>query len=207
MRAVAAFLCLMTLLPVSAGISLLEKDGDAYTGPTPPPPYAQLLADHGFNLGFPTTEMRSTGPLTPELVKQYNVVVVPNFATWLAQQPAEEAGRVLSDYLQSGGGVLLFQVSYLAGIPHFEALNAWLKQYGAAYQWEELEDDEHKYADPPRVPWHAPHRSDGGFDVVAHNPGEQAVTVNLQGEPGGPLEGFRQAVQLAPGGEQRLSGK
>jgi hypothetical protein len=50
-------------------------------------------------------------------------------------------------------------------------------------------------------------RSDGGFDVLAHNPGEQAVTAILRGEPGGPLEGWQETTQLAPGEERRLHAK
>ncbi len=158
MRATAAFLCLLTTLPVAAGVSLLEKDGDAYTNPTPPPPYAKLLADNGFNLGFPTSELRTISKLTPELMQQYNVVVVPSMMFWATQQPPEEVGRYLDAHLKSGGGVLLFQLTFLEGIPLFEAQNAWLQQYGASFRWEELvADDAHKYANPPSVPWQAPH--------------------------------------------------
>jgi hypothetical protein len=157
MRLLCLLLCLLALIPAFAGVSLLQKDGDAYTNPTPPPPYAQLLADNGFNLGFPTTEMRSVGKLTPELMRQYNVVVLPTLMGWSTDQKPEELGRYLDDYLRSGGGVMLFQLTYLEGIPLFEALNTWLKPYGASFRWEELEDDAHKYADPPAVPWQAPH--------------------------------------------------
>ena len=176
MRRLLALIGLLALATAAhaAGISILQKDGDAYTNPTPPPPYAKILADNGFNLGFPTTEMRAIGKLTPELMKQYNVVVVPSMMGWATDQKPAELGRYLDDYLKSGGGVLLFQLSFLEGIPLFEAQNAWLKPYGAAFRWEELVgDDAHKYANPPDVPWQAPFFF--WTDAVAKSPLTQDV--------------------------------
>ena len=147
----------LTLAAHASGISLLQKDGDNYMGPTPPPPYAQLLADNGFNLGFPPRQNNAVGKLTPEAMKQYNVVVLPTMTGWSTTQKPEELGRDLDAYLQSGGGVLVFQLAFLEGTVGFEAENAWLKQYGAALRWEELEDTDHKYATPPSVPWQAPY--------------------------------------------------
>jgi hypothetical protein len=50
-------------------------------------------------------------------------------------------------------------------------------------------------------------RTDNGFDVVVHNPGETAVTTALKGSTGGPLAGWTQAVTLQPGEEKRMKAK
>ena len=90
----------------SAGISILEKDGRAFTGPNPPPPYARLLADNGFSLGFPPVNMRETAKLSPELVRQFNVVVVPTLLGWATDMKPDQLTSILDEYLQAGGGVL-----------------------------------------------------------------------------------------------------
>ncbi|HEY3418704.1 MAG TPA: hypothetical protein VGM23_17655, partial [Armatimonadota bacterium] len=61
--------------------------------------------------------------------------------------------------------------------------------------------------DQPSLWLRALQRTDGGVDILAHNPGETPVTTTITGAPGGPLEGWRQAVQLAPGEEKQLQGK
>ncbi|HEY3398932.1 MAG TPA: hypothetical protein VGM19_14885 [Armatimonadota bacterium] len=159
MKTIAALvLGLLLLLPLTAGaqVSVLQKDGSPFTGPTPPPPYAKLLADSGFALGFPPQAMRAPGKLSAELLAKFNVVVVPSLGGWVTDQKPEDVGKVLDAYLKSGGGVLLFQDTYLEGIPMQESTNAWLKQYGVQYRWGELDDPAHTYANPPAVPWQTP---------------------------------------------------
>ncbi len=148
--------CLFTAAFCLAGVSILEKDGRAFTGPHPSPPYAKLLADYGFHLGYPGGEMRATAKLSPELARQYNVIVVPSLTGWVTDAKAEEVAAVLNAHLKAGGGVLVFQDCYFEGLPLYEAMNAWLKPYGAALRWEELEDPAHAYTNPPAVPWQAP---------------------------------------------------
>ncbi|MHB9131795.1 MAG: hypothetical protein ACYDBB_11990 [Armatimonadota bacterium] len=142
-------------LAMAGNISVLEKDGRVFTGPTPAPPYAKLLADNGFNLGFPQVSMRETAKLNLEMMRKYNVVVIPTLMGWTTDMKPEELTKLLDDYLKAGGGVLVFQLNYLEGIPHHEALNAWLKQYGASLRWEEIVDEAHQYKNPPSIPWQA----------------------------------------------------
>jgi hypothetical protein len=149
-------LFVVSALATAGSVSVLEKDGRAFTGPTPPPPYAKLLADNGFCLGFPGEEMRTTAKLTPEMLRRYNVAMIPSIMGWATDMKPEELTAMLDAYMKAGGGVLLFQQDFLEGQKHHAALNAWLKQYGAALRWEELTDPEHNYATPPAVPWQAP---------------------------------------------------
>jgi len=151
-----------------ADISILEKDGRAFTGPNPPPPYAKLLRDNGFHLGFPPVEMRQVGHLTLDQMKQFNVVVIPTLTGWTTQQKPEELGQLLDTYMKMGGGVMVFQLSFLEGIPHWEETNNWLKQYGASLRWEDMSDDEHEYKNPPAVPWQS--RSFYWTDNVTSSP-------------------------------------
>ncbi|MHB9022591.1 MAG: hypothetical protein ACYC7E_00220 [Armatimonadota bacterium] len=138
-----------------AGVSILENDGRYFTGPTPAPPYAKMLADNGFNLGFPSVDMRGTEPLTLDLLKKYNVFVVPSIARTATK--TAELTALLDQYMKAGGGVLVFQQTWTEGIPEAEELNKWLKQYGASIRWAEITDDAHKYANPPPVPWQTSH--------------------------------------------------
>jgi len=46
-------------------------------------------------------------------------------------------------------------------------------------------------------------RTGGGWDVVAHNPGERAVKITVRGAAGGPLAGWEAAAILTPGEETR----
>jgi hypothetical protein len=156
MRKTVVLLCCALAAACWAGISILEKDGRAFTGPTPPPPYAKLLADNGFSLGFPGDEMRTTAPLTPEKLRQFNVIVVPSLIGWTTDMKAKELTAMLDAHLKAGGGVLLYQNCYLEGQPLFVAMNDWLKSYGASLRWEELVDPAHAYQNPPAVPWQAP---------------------------------------------------
>ncbi|HEY3416559.1 MAG TPA: hypothetical protein VGM23_06725, partial [Armatimonadota bacterium] len=136
-----------------AGVSILENDGRPYTGPTPKPPYAKMLADNGFNLGFPAVDMRGSEPLTLELLKHYNVFVLPSLTR--CNTKLAELTPMLDQYLKAGGGVLIFQQTLTDGLPEQQGMNAWLQQYGASMRWEEITDPEHQYKTPPPVPWQA----------------------------------------------------
>lgn len=151
-----ALMLSITSAIAASEVTVLEKDGREYTGPTPPPPYAKLLRDNGFRLGFPESKMREVGKLTLEQMKQFNVVVIPTLMGWTTDMKPEELTPLLDAYLKSGGGVLVFQLSFLEGLPLYEAMNGWLKQYGASLRWEEMEDKDHEYKNPPAVPWQAP---------------------------------------------------
>ncbi|MHB9025507.1 MAG: hypothetical protein ACYC7E_15280 [Armatimonadota bacterium] len=134
-----------------AGTSILESDGRTFTGPWPPPPYAKLLADNGFELGFPRMEMRTLQPLTLDMMMRYNLVVVPSIAR--SNMKPAELTALLDNYLKAGGGVFVFQEATTAGLAEYDAMNGWLKQYGAAMRWEEMVDAEHEYKNPPIVPY------------------------------------------------------
>ncbi|MBI3922592.1 MAG: hypothetical protein HY318_14310, partial [Armatimonadetes bacterium] len=60
------------------------------------------------------------------------------------------------------------------------------------------------FCDNPKLWLRVLQRTDGGFDLIAHNPGETSVTTTIKGNPGGPLEGWSQGMELKPGEEKRV---
>ncbi len=138
-------------------VSVLEKDGNPKINPMPPPPYIQLLQDHGLVLGYPNA--RKMAPLSWEAMKKYNVTVVirpPEQMGYsaLTAEEQQEQRDLLNRYLEAGGGILVFAGVHVGDtVNENKQLNAWLKPYGIQLGWQWIADDEHTYKNPPPVPW------------------------------------------------------
>ncbi|HEY3416992.1 MAG TPA: hypothetical protein VGM23_08930 [Armatimonadota bacterium] len=161
---VALLLAFTMLLPALAGpepmVSLLEKEGNPRIGPGAPPAYLEVLEKNGILVGYP--DDKKVMPLTWDKLRQYHMVIISALASDYVQNgpvvsnEAAETEKLLDRFLQEGGGVLYIGQPILTPLAMHDGTNAWLKQYGAQFDWAIVEDPEHTYKTPPTVPWQRP---------------------------------------------------
>ncbi len=138
-------------------VSILEKDGNPKTGPMPPPPYLELLEQHGLVVGYPDATKQAA--LSWDALKRHNVTVVirpPDQRGYavLTDDATREQRELLDRYLEAGGGVLVFPGIHVGDtVNENKQMNEWLKKYGVQFGWQWIADEEHTYQDPPAVPW------------------------------------------------------
>ena len=143
--------------PVQPVISALEKGGVPVVHPGTPPPYLDVLEQHGILVSFPNEGMESR-PLTWELLRRYNLLILPsspNLDSIHSAARSEPVNDLLDRYLRAGGGILCFCPPLSAMKSEHDDLNAWLQPYGAELEWATIDDDAHIFRNPPPVPWQA----------------------------------------------------
>lgn len=154
--------CLSAVLAPAWGaptpaVSLLEKDGSPRTGPMPPPPYLQLLAEQGLIVGYPSPTRQA--PLSWDVMRRHNLTVVirpPQQMGYsvLPESEAREQRELLDRFLEAGGGVLIFPGVHVGDtVNENRQMNEWLQQYGIQLGWQWIADEEHTFKNPPPVPW------------------------------------------------------
>ncbi len=153
------WLCIVLSALASGGmaaepvISVLQKDGVPLIQPAPPPPYIEVLDGIGLRVDFSAGVERQ--PLTWDKLKQYNLLVMTNFISGHGSlaYDAEQLADLLDRYLQAGGAILYIGQEQMEQYTHADQVNAWLQRYGARIPWATIDDPEHTYDNPPRLPF------------------------------------------------------
>lgn len=112
--------------------------------PESPPPLVETLDNIGLRLG--SSNEQPGVPLAMKHLNRFNMIIITT-------PPTGDFAELLDRYLQAGGGVLYIGQLQMDSYHDQDAMNVWLKQYGAAFAWATIEDEEHTYKNPPSVPW------------------------------------------------------
>lgn len=138
-------------------IPVLEKDGGSLIHPQPEPPYMATLDEIGLRVHLSGGETRA--PLTWEQLKKYPLLVMHNFTRLHGGHAiyGEEAlGDLLDRYLNEGGSILLLGTEQMNNLENHEEINRWLARHGAQWIWGTVDDEKHRYENPPRTPFNRP---------------------------------------------------